>query len=398
ATQWRLALEEATGNDWTQFFNEWYYRGGHPQLKVSYHFDDVACKLQVNVRQISSPDSSFKYVLPLKTALMFGANDVQLFDWKIADKNTNFSYNYKNNQRPLIIPDAGHFLPGIITEDKPLDDWMKQLKWSDNYISKVESIDAAINAESQPMSIEIVAAGMEDKLPGVRAYAFSQAARISRESWKTQLAAKITYALETESNNKARAAALLLAGAWKQTKDEGQILKAVTDQSYVVGGAALAAMLQIDPDRAYALAENLRDTQPKNALLYAVWAAIVTKGNPGDIARFEEMAPTFYGGTKVAFANVLDEYAKAVTDNVIFERTLNLLLKMSTDESIKNYRFSIGANLVSIQRYYQKLVDEKKDKSGEAAVRLTMAKRSTLTLFAAEKDLDNVRKWKVMGR
>lgn len=398
ATQWRLALEEATGQDWTQFFNQWYYRAGHPQLKVTYHFDDVAGKVRVDVRQISSPDSSFNYVLPLKTAILFGPNDAQLVDWTIASKYTSFAYKYKNNQRPLIIPDAGHFLPGIIAEDKPLDDWLKQVKWSDNYISKIESIDAAIRAEAQPMSIEIVAAGMEDKLAEVRAYAFSQATRITRESWKAQLAPKISYALQTETNNKARAAALSLAGIWKQTKDENQILKAVSDRSYLVSGAALSAMQQIDLERAYALAESLRNTDPKNALLYAVWGAIVTKGNPEDMAQFEEMAPTFYGGTKVAFANILDDYAKAVTDKAIFENALNLLLKMAKDESIKTYRFSIGSNLITLQQHYQQLVDEKKDKSGEAALRLTMVKRSTLALLAAEKDLDNVRKWKVMGR
>lgn len=399
ATQWRLALEQATGTDWTQFFNEWYYHGGHPKLTIQYQYDDVAGKLTVRIRQQTSVDSSFKYNLAFRTAIWYGLTEKkQELTWNISNRNTSYTYVYKNNMRPLIIPDEGGFLPGIISEDKPLDDWLKQVKWSDSYRSKIRSIDAAVKAESQQMAIDIVRAGMMDKLPGVRADAFAQAATISRESWKTQLAAQVSFALQNESDNKVRAAALTLAGVWKQTKDEGEILKAVTDRSYLVGGAALAAMQQLDPNRAYTLASSLRDTNPKNALLYAVWAALVTKGNPQDIARFETMAPRFYGATKVAFANVLDDYAMAVTSDSVYKMTLNLLLKMATDESIKSYRFAMGSNLIALQNYYQKRYDAEQQKLQQTIDRLAAAKSATLSLIANEQDTDNVRNWKLLLR
>lgn len=399
ATQWRLALEQATGTDWTQFFNQWYYHGGHPKLTIQYQYDDVAGKLTVRIRQQTSVDSTFKYNLALRTAIWYGPTEKkQELTWDISRRNTSYTYAYKNNMRPLIIPDEGGFLPGIISEDKPLDDWLKQVKWSDSYRSKIRSIDAAVKAESQQMAIDIIRAGMMDKLPGVRAYAFAQAATISRESWKSQLAAQVSFALQNESDNKVRAAALTLAGVWKQAKEEGEILKAVTDHSYLVGGAALAAMQQIDPERAYSLASSLRDTDPKNALLYAVWAALVTKGNPQDIGRFEAMAPGFYGATKVAFANVLDDYAMAVANDSVYEKTLNLLLKMATDESIKPYRFAMGSNLFALQNYYQKRYDGEKQKSQQTIDRLAEAKSATLSLIANEQDTDNVRNWKLLLR
>src|SRR5690606_27924383 len=36
AHNWRMAVEEATGLDWNWFFNQWYYREGHPILNVQY--------------------------------------------------------------------------------------------------------------------------------------------------------------------------------------------------------------------------------------------------------------------------------------------------------------------------------------------------------------------------
>ncbi len=62
ATNWRLAVEEATGQDWNWFFNEFYYHAGHPILDVRYTFDDAAQHLTVTVTQVQK-DTGFVYRL-----------------------------------------------------------------------------------------------------------------------------------------------------------------------------------------------------------------------------------------------------------------------------------------------------------------------------------------------
>ena len=85
AGDWRHAVEEVTGADWSWFFNQWYYRGGHPNLRIDYTYDAAKQELQVNTLQT---DSTYTYKLPLKAKLVYG-NEMQEIDWNIQKKKTN---------------------------------------------------------------------------------------------------------------------------------------------------------------------------------------------------------------------------------------------------------------------------------------------------------------------
>src|SRR3954447_14875307 len=63
AHQLRLAFEEVTGKDLNWFFNQWYFGSGHPQLDISYVYDDNAKKVNVVVNETQAGDKIFK--LPL---------------------------------------------------------------------------------------------------------------------------------------------------------------------------------------------------------------------------------------------------------------------------------------------------------------------------------------------
>jgi aminopeptidase N len=52
----RKALETASGKDLKWFFDQWVYKGGHPELKVRWHFEDDDKTVRVQVQQTQTVD------------------------------------------------------------------------------------------------------------------------------------------------------------------------------------------------------------------------------------------------------------------------------------------------------------------------------------------------------
>jgi len=391
ASQWRLALEEATGKDWMLFFNQWYYRGGHPVLKVHYDYNDQEGVLKVSVHQMASPDSSQKYNLVLETAVI-GTNSRKTVPWLITERNQTFTYPYENGIRPLVIPDAPHVLPGIIVEDKPIGEWFRQIQLSDNFISKRQAITAAMISGDQ-QALQILEAGLSDRMAGIREFTLNQIVRASANR-QGVLKPKVVYILQTDGNNKVRAAAMEVAGNWKLRSELPELMGATRDSSYLLAGSALDAIRMMELDSAYRIARQLQDSDPKGALLNAVWMSISGKGDPSDIDGYERISPGIFGSKKVLLSINLSRYAINVKDDAIFVRTLQLIQQEAQSENQRNNRHTIGSNLLNLVKYYKE-ADAKYGKSdGQFKKRLDLVEKQVRQLMDAESDPVNKKRYK----
>src|SRR6266481_3553432 len=59
--QFRIAIEEATGQSMDSFFDQWLYRMGHPVFRVAQTYDAAAKTLQLEVKQSQKPDPDYEY-------------------------------------------------------------------------------------------------------------------------------------------------------------------------------------------------------------------------------------------------------------------------------------------------------------------------------------------------
>lgn len=59
--QFRIAIEEATGQSMDRFFDQWVYRMGHPIFHVTQTYDAPAASLTLTVRQEQKPDANAGY-------------------------------------------------------------------------------------------------------------------------------------------------------------------------------------------------------------------------------------------------------------------------------------------------------------------------------------------------
>jgi aminopeptidase N len=59
--QFRIAIEESTGQSMDRFFDQWLYRMGHPVFSVSQKYDSSSHHLLLTVRQEQKPDTTTSY-------------------------------------------------------------------------------------------------------------------------------------------------------------------------------------------------------------------------------------------------------------------------------------------------------------------------------------------------
>ncbi len=390
AHNWRLAIEEVTGQDWNWFFNEFYYHAGHPVLKVSYNYNDTTQKVIATVAQ-TQDDSPFVYQLPLKTALIYD-NKKTIIDWDITMKKETFTYDYKNGVRPLIVPDCYHVLPGELKDGKKMPQWKEQFAHMDDFISKRLALSAAGKLMSDTSSQAILGLALNDPLPAIKRIALEQLGNTQNEKYQKKWTEYVTYLARSDSNKMVRAAAFDDLGDWKVTGTKDLMALATGFSSYAISGAALAALAKIDLDTAYIIARKLVNTDPKARLEGAIWSSIGKKGADEDVVLFEQRVPYVLGTNKFTYSGCMTNYLKNVKSDSSFKRCVDVFAAMVINESMKIHRAPLASSLFNAASFQQDHAkSENKEEAETGKARLAILKTALERIIAAEKDPETLK-------
>lgn len=395
AHNWRLAVEEVTGQDWNWFFNQWYFHGGHPVLKVNYNYNDNDSKLTVIVTQ-NQPDSSMDYNLLLKTAVIYG-DQKTIIDWNINKRRDTFVYAYRNGVKPVIVPDCQHILPGELKENKKPAQWLEQYAHSDDYVSRRLAIGGAGKQMSDSNAQEVLNKGLNDPSKTIRRYTLSQIESAQSDKYRRKWTPKVTEMAQSDKNNLVRSDAIDVLGNWKVTAAKSIIINAIYDSSYAVAGSALDALSKLDMDTAYILAKKMSLTHPRASLLSEVWSVIGKSGKDEDAAYFETEAPYVQGSKKFALANSMSAYLKHVPSDASFARVLNIYTGIITLESMKSYRGTLGSFLFQVaSEQKENTKSDNKDDAATATKRLELVRGALEKVIAAEDDTEQLDEYRKM--
>ena len=391
AHHWRQAVEAATGKDWSRFFDQWYFRGGHPVLKVNYNYNDTLQQLAVEIVQ-AQEDSTFMYDLPLETAVIFG-DSYTVEPWHITNKTTRFTYPYRNGVRPVLIPDVRHVLPGEIKENKKPAQWLAQYLGSKDYVSRRLAIAAAVKQMSDSSFQVLIDQALADTLVNIRRYAFEQLGRASSDRYRKRWTPTAIAAATNDKDRHVRAAACEVLGDWKVAAARATLVKCINDSSYKVAGNALDALSNLDDDTAYIFARSLVKSKPGGDLGSTVWSIIGRRGVDEDIALLREKVPYTWGGKGMSMASVLNNYLKKVSAPSSYAGAARLYSDLVIHETARSYRsgiagffFQAAASARTELKQAEQAAD--KDKVARATERLAMLKAEAQRIVDAEKEED----------
>jgi aminopeptidase N len=251
AQQLRLALEQASGLDLNWFFNQWYYSPGHPELSISYKWDEASHKETVYLQQTQAADA---FTLPFAVDIYAGGKKERHKVWMNGRTDT-LTFNVATKP-DLVNVDGDKILLAKKADHKTLDEFAFQYANAPLYMDRFEAIDTAAKSQTNKTSQKILLAALKDKYFGLRTKAI-QALSLSDADVKAAAFPVLINIANSDEKTTVRAAALTAIGKLKDPANVALFKSAINSQSYAVQAASLNGIAAVEPDNAFKIAKNL---------------------------------------------------------------------------------------------------------------------------------------------
>ncbi len=283
AHQLRLALEEVSGRDLNWFFNQWYYRAGHPSVTIDYQWDAARRRVVVLVRQTQAGPP---FRLPLQVDVYTNGRARRYAATLGHAVDTLY---FPAATRPeLVNVDAEKVLLWQKQDHKTLAEFAYQYRHAPHYLDRHEALVAAKTQPANPLAHQILLGGLRDKSATLRQSAI-EALDLKNTALRQAATPDLARLATADSVPRVRAAALLALGELRQTRYQALFMKALASRSYRVQAAALQGLLPLDPAQALARATAF-EADHKGALTAAL---VIVYGQAGGPAQWPSMLAKF---------------------------------------------------------------------------------------------------------
>lgn len=288
AHQVRLSLEKVSGKDLNWFFNQWFFGNGHPKLSYTYHFEPVKKQVTVAINQLQIGDF---FQFPLAMDVYVNGKPTRQNVWVDAKAKNEFTFSVAKNPE-LVNINADGILLGEISETKTPEQYLLQYQGSKEFLSKWKAVqDAVKNAATSEVALKTLVAALKDTNYPLRIEAL-KGLELSKPNQAKLVLAEVEKLVSSDPKTLVQAAAITALSKTNDRKYLPLYEKASTALSNSVKGAALAAIVQIDPARTKALLETINLENANEDLITKLLPSIVDN-------KMEKHAPAI--GQVVAF-------------------------------------------------------------------------------------------------
>ena len=258
--QFRIAIEESTGQSMDWFFDEWLYRMGHPVFKITQQYDEGTKSLTLVVEQQQKTDPSSLYpqvdLFQTPTDIEIGtATQTRIERVQIEPKRQQ-TFNFKVDSKPLLVNfDYQGTLIKELDFKKSNAELAYQLErdqdvlgrlWALNQLRDAYKLQTTSADEKTQIAMNIAQALKGDKFWGLRMAAASALAEIPVATSRDAL-----VAATKDVDAKVRTRATISLGALKDPTLAVVFQKLLDDQSYKVIRAAAVGLGQTKSPNAY---------------------------------------------------------------------------------------------------------------------------------------------------
>jgi aminopeptidase N len=249
--QFRVAIEESTGQAMDWFFDEWLYKMGHPIFRVTQTYDPTAKLLNLSVEQMQTtdPNSQFPQVVFFQTPVNIEigtTSGTTVERVKILPKKQQ-SFSFAVDSKPLLVNFDYHgTLIKELDFDKPTDELAYQMTrdedvlgrvWALNELRKRVTSASLPEIEKQRIAAELSNAVTRDKFWGMRMEAATALAEVKPNSAREAL-----LAATRDADARVRARAVTSLATSKDPSLASVYVKLLEDESYAVIKAAALAL------------------------------------------------------------------------------------------------------------------------------------------------------------
>jgi len=334
----RKVIEFETGKSLQQFFDQWIFREGHPELRVDFYHDRNIVKIRVKQSQAGEP-----FEFPLEIVIVFAKGDKKMYTFRILDKESVFQIPVADEVEWFSIDPEFKVLKTIAIK-APKEMLLKQLQRGNTVIQRAEAA-RALRDKSSDMVIDALANAVKhEEFWGVAA-----------EAAKTLGAIKTSYAYEALKNclavkhPRTRRIVVRAIGEFKR-EESLELLRPLlqNDESYFVRSEAATAIGKTKSKQATAILKRATETTTfQNVVAQGAIVGLkefagdeeiakfmIEKSKYGNYHRIREAA-TFALGKFASNNSVVFDHLKVLLTDKWFRVRINACRAFADSELIK---------------------------------------------------------------
>lgn len=357
------AIEKATGRNLQFLFDQYVFRGGHPDYKIAYAWDGDSNLVKLTITQTQAKDgdtSSTSGLFDLKIAIGFGyikserdsqkdesnASSFVLhppsckpFTVRICDREQSFYFPLA--EKPSFISfDVGNNILKTVTLEYPIAELKAQLQHDPDPISRIYAAEALAKKGGLETVKALSAALKHEPFWGVRVEVAKQLATVKLD----QAFEGLIEGLQDADARVRRATVEALAGI--KTKESYAVLKPVAergDRSYHVEAAAISGLCNV-------ATVKLEGDSREDEVLTLIQSVLAERSGWNETVRSGAIAGLSKLKTSEAALDVILEYTRAGIPQALRLAAIRALGAIST-----------GQNNVNLERILSRLDELSRD-------------------------------------
>ena len=341
------AIEKATGRNLLFLFDQYVYRGGHPDFKVAYSWDGDANLAKVTVTQTQAAEINYgsKYLFDLKIPIGFGYTQneepakLKTFTVRVNEREQSFYFPLENKPKFISFDVENNYLKTVSLE-YPLPELKAQLEFDPNPISRIYAAEALAKKGGLEATQVLSTSLKKDPFWGVRVEVAKQLAQINLD----QAFDGLISGLKDKNSYVRRAVVEALAQI--KTNESYKAIRSVVqkgDPSYYVEAAATRVIGAI-------ASANLEEKSKEDKVLKLLKSVLEEKAGWNEVVRSGAVAGLAELKTSEAALNLLLEYTKLGVPQP---------LRLAAIRALGN--ISVGQTALNLERILERLTELAKE-------------------------------------
>ncbi|MDM3847200.1 MAG: M1 family metallopeptidase [Aphanizomenon gracile PMC638.10] len=321
------AIEKATGRNLAFLFDQYVYRGGHPDFKVAYAWDGDANLAKVTVTQTQAEADS-KDLFNLRIPIGFGYKEnPQLTTFTVRVHEKEQSFYFPLTQKPDFISfDVGNNYLKTVTLEYPISELKAQLEFDPHPISRIYAAAALAKKGGLEATLALSSALKNDSFWGVRVEVAKELAEIQLD----QAFDGLVVGLNDPSPFVRRAVISSLSQI--KTHNSYKAVKSFVqdgDASYYVEAAACQTIAAI-------AAAHLEDKPHEDKVIKLLKSVLEERAGWNEVVRSGAVAGLAEFKSSETALNLLLEYTKAGIPQPLRLSAIRAVGKISTGQTPAN--------------------------------------------------------------
>jgi aminopeptidase N len=270
-------IEESSGTNVDQFFDQWIYGAGAPRFTVRYTYDDAEKKVILSVKQTQKVEGYVGlFRVPVDVSITTSSGE-KLFPIEVSKADESFSFPVDGAPQIVLFDKGDRILKSVDFQKTP-DEWMRQLRTASSVPDRADAAVALGNYHDNDAAVNALGeVALHDKFWGVREEALRSLGRINSPAARKQVLADL-------ANEQPWVRVVAVEQLGKDRGDE-DLLKRLQniykdDKAYTVRAAALQSLaLDKAPNLEATLEKTLTISSPDDVLRSAALRAMGSLGD-----------------------------------------------------------------------------------------------------------------------